>query len=754
MRTSVIWSLLVFLLLCTGEVECQCTADGLEIQGGTYTLTKGLETNSLLVYQCPDNFYPYPDTIRVCHPNKQWKPRPKKFSPQRCKPVECPDPNVLENGNVFPPLERYLAGNTTTFECYSGYTMRGSSSRTCLSNGKWSGSTTICSRDSGDACPDPGVPPGASRRGNTFDVGYDVTYSCNGNLFLVGSRVRVCQENSQWTGREPACYSKFTYDTSQEVSEAFGSSIKDSLTTLQPTNDTQAGRKIRISKNGTLNIYIALDISESVEEEHFKRAKLAIITLIKKISAFTVSPNYEILFFSADVYEVVSIVEFYEGKITLESAIKNLEDFQIGDKSTGTDVNAALKKFEEGMAWIEQKTGDKFSEHRHVFLLFTDGAYNMGGSPLPTLARIKNRVYMSPTGDPGSRLDYLESYVFGIGANIFDDDLLPLTAGTEGELHYFRLKKETNLAATFDDIIDENEVIGLCGLHRDYELTADKDGKRRRYPWVVFINIQGKSPKRCLGSLVSSEFVLTAAHCFIFSDEPQDVKVEIDDGKGSKEKKVKTFKLHPQYNVTARVKQGVAEFYDYDIALIQLERPVQLSISSRPICIPCTKETSDALKLPGSATCRDQEELLLKNQRERLSFLTRTEPLVGEKDVYAKLGDNRDLCIKKALKAKGITTTDPKVPVTDNFLCTGGDRDHIACTGDSGGAVFKNYESRTIQIALVSWGTQEICTGGGMRETTPESRDFHINLFKMVPFLKSILGDDDQDDYAPLTFIN
>lgn len=58
------------------------------------------------------------------------------------------------------------------------------------------------------------------------------------------------------------------------------------------------------------------------------------------------------------------------------------------------------------------------------------------------------------------------------------------------------------------------------------------------------------------------------------------------------------------------------------------------------------------------------------------------------------------------------------------------------------------------QIALVSWGTQEICTGGGMRETTPESRDFHINLFKMVPFLKSILGDDDQDDYAPLTFIN
>ncbi|RVE63836.1 hypothetical protein OJAV_G00140200 [Oryzias javanicus] len=754
MKTSVLWSLLLFLLLCTGgEVECDCREDGLLIQGGEYTLTNGFQTGSLLVYQCPKNFYPYPATVRVCNPNNQWNPVPKRFSPQRCKHVECPDPNVLENGNVSPPLARYLAGNTTTFECYSGYTLRGSASRTCLSNGKWSGSTTICSRDSGDTCPDPGVPPGASRRGNSFDVGYDVTYSCNGNLFLVGSKVRVCQESGQWTGREPACYSKFTYDTSQEVSEAFGSSIRESLTTLQSTNDTQSGRKIRISKNGTLNIYIALDISESIEEEHFNRAKQAIITLINKISGFSVSPNYEILFFSSDVYEVANIIDFYEKKATLASVIKDLEDFKIGDKSTGTDVNAALKKFEDRMAWIEEQEKEKFREHRHVFLLFTDGAYNMGGSPLPTLARIKNRVYMSPTGDPGSRLDYLESYVFGIGADIFDDDLRPLTAGTEEEKHYFRLEKDTNLAETFDNIIDENEVIGLCGLHRTYDLTGDSVGKRTVYPWVVFVNIQGDSPKKCLGSLVSLEFVLTAAHCFIFSDEPKDVRIEIEDGKGSKDKKVKTFMLHPNYNVTARENQGVDEFYDYDVALIQLQEAIEPSIHARPICIPCTQETNDALRLPPSSTCKDQEELLLKNQRERLSFLTRTHPLVGEKDVYAKLGDNRDLCIKKALKAKGINATDPKIAVTDNFLCTGGDRDHIACTGDSGGAVFKNYENRTIQIALVSWGSQEICTGGGIRDSTPESRDFHINLFKMIPFLKSILGNDAQDDYAPLKFI-
>lgn len=150
--------------------------------------------------------------------------------------VECPDPNVLENGNVSPPQEKYFVDNETTYECYSGYRMRGSPKRVCLPNGKWSGSTTICSHDgesliafylslffstsssyetfvfffviAGDDCADPGIPAGASRAGNMFGIDDKVTYSCNSNLFLVGSSERVCQENGQWTGMEPECYCK------------------------------------------------------------------------------------------------------------------------------------------------------------------------------------------------------------------------------------------------------------------------------------------------------------------------------------------------------------------------------------------------------------------------------------------------------------------------------------------------------------------------------------------------------------------
>lgn len=47
------------------------------------------------------------------------------------------------------------------------------------------------------------------------------------------------------------------------------------------------------------------------------------------------------------------------------------------------------------------------------------------------------------------------------------------------------------------------------------------------------------------------------------------------------DKNVKKIFVHPNFNIKARKEQGVTEFYDYDIALIQLEDPVQISILAR-----------------------------------------------------------------------------------------------------------------------------------------------------------------------------
>lgn len=50
---------------------------------------------------------------------------------------------------------------------------------------------------------------------------------------------------------------------------------------------------------------------------------------------------------------------------------------------------------------------------------------------------------------------------------------------------------------------------------------------------------------------------------------------------GSKDIQIAQRFDHPQYNVRAKVDQGIPEFYDYDLSLLQLERPVHFSATIR-----------------------------------------------------------------------------------------------------------------------------------------------------------------------------
>ena len=56
--------------------------------------------------------------------------------------IDCGDPGNLTNGQRS--LSRTTYSNVVTYTCDVGYTLEGSNSRTCKSNGQWSGSVPQC----------------------------------------------------------------------------------------------------------------------------------------------------------------------------------------------------------------------------------------------------------------------------------------------------------------------------------------------------------------------------------------------------------------------------------------------------------------------------------------------------------------------------------------------------------------------------------------------------------------------------------
>ncbi|XP_059398952.1 complement factor B-like [Carassius carassius] len=732
--------------------ESSCPKENLNIKGGTIVLSKGYSDGSLLKYICPNGYYPSVRS-RLCQDGR-WTSKIKTRKTPECKKITCPNPRVFENGEVIPYKDKYYVNDTTTYSCHSDYTFRGSAERVCKPNGKWSGSTPICGRDS-DHCPDPGVPPGSSRTGNMFNIDDKVTYRCQSPLTLIGSKVRVCLDGGQWSGTEPQCYADFTYDTPEEASEAFSSSLKSNLAVSQQyEKEDQQGKKLTMNQGGKLDIYIAVDASESINPEDFEKAKTTIKMLIDKISYYPVSPNYEILIFATEFTRIISMRDFKtnEDARNIMNIFKELDDFSYerqGQK-TGTNIAKAYTAILESMKLEEINNATTFNETQHIVILFTDGQANMGGNPRPKVEQIKHLV----TKNLPDREKNLDLYLFGVGDDVNQEDINGLVSQRDQEKYFFKLKDLTEVQKMFDDMIDESTSVGLCGI-----VWEGLENKRRAFPWLAQINIHASASKgsNCMGSLVSSSYILTAAHCFKEGDTPDKIIVKLDKDLVVK---VKNFKLHPDYKPTAKQHMGIQEYYEFDIALIQLEKAVEMSFNLRPICIPCTRETNGALKLSESeGTCRKHEEILMNNELVEAAFTSDMDTDNSPKNIKSitiKLGKYRDACVEDAKKAKGINVENAREAVTDNFLCSGGTEpktDDVACKGDSGGATYVNKKGRVIQVGVVSWGVKDVCKEKRRFTSDADSRDYHSNLFSKE--IRSFLQEHLENDRIgqPLTFL-
>lgn len=122
----------------------------------------------------------------------------------------------------------------------------------------------------------------------------------------------------------------------------------------------------------------------------------------------------------------------------------------------------------------------------------------------------------------------------------------------------------------------------VCGVRgRSNRIVGGNPTSANEYPWMVGLYRNGRL--YCGGALISTKHVLTAAHC-VHSFDRKDIKIYVGG-----------HNISTDYVDTRRVGRVLEHEYfdtatfDFDIAILELSKPVQFGAKVQPACLPQTQ---------------------------------------------------------------------------------------------------------------------------------------------------------------------
>jgi trypsin len=206
----------------------------------------------------------------------------------------------------------------------------------------------------------------------------------------------------------------------------------------------------------------------------------------------------------------------------------------------------------------------------------------------------------------------------------------------------------------------------------DAQIVGGSQAAAHAYPFMI---TYGFAPQDhyCGGSLLSNQWVLTAAHC-VYGSRSSDWYITAGDhrisvsGEGEQVRRAAKVIIHPNYNDTT---------YDNDIALIKLSSPVTLNSVVKTIARGTLPAAGTSLRVIGWGDQADGAEDYADTLRQV------SVPLRSEASCSEAYGDG----------------------VNGNMFCAGlrqGGKD--SCQADSGGPIFQRVNNTYRQVGIVSWG--------------------------------------------------
>ncbi|XP_022784073.1 chymotrypsinogen B-like [Stylophora pistillata] len=209
-----------------------------------------------------------------------------------------------------------------------------------------------------------------------------------------------------------------------------------------------------------------------------------------------------------------------------------------------------------------------------------------------------------------------------------------------------------------------------------------QDAKPGAWPWQIAL--QRYNRFICGGSLISANWVVTAAHCVAGSSNPANYRIVVGDhnrnaNEGTEESVgAKQIISHPEYNRPGRLNN--------DIALIELARSVKLSVRVNPVCLP----SSDS-DVPTGSKC-------YITGWGKIRHPGASHPILQQ----AMIPPIDPAKCRQKIQASGVS-----IQLTRQMLCAGVENSILSgCHGDSGGPyVCLNGDGTYTLHGAVSWGS-------------------------------------------------